>query len=92
MLAEALAKNYGCDETAATSGRSLSRGGDFPSAPRAAVPAGRLVPSLLFGIGAADPLTMSAVAVVLILVVAAACLAPALHAARTDAAVVLRAG
>jgi hypothetical protein len=58
----------------------------------AAVPAGRLVQGLLFGIGAADPLTMSAVAVVLILVAAAACLAPALDAARTDAAVVLRAG
>jgi predicted permease len=58
----------------------------------AAVPAGRLVQNLLFGISAADPLTMSAVALVLILVAAAACLAPALDAARTDAAVVLRAG
>jgi predicted permease len=58
----------------------------------AAVPAGRLVQNLLFGISAADPLTMSAVALLLLLVAAAACLAPALDAARTDAAVVLRAG
>jgi hypothetical protein len=35
---------------------------------------------------------MSGVALVLIAVSAAACLAPALDAARTDAAVVLRAG
>ncbi len=58
----------------------------------AAVPCGRLVQSLLFGISGADPLTMFGVAVVLTTVAAAACLAPALDAARTDAAVVLRRG
>jgi putative ABC transport system permease protein len=39
----------------------------------AAVPAGRLVQSLLFGISAADPLIMSAVGLLLLLVAAAAC-------------------
>ncbi|HYL04987.1 MAG TPA: ADOP family duplicated permease, partial [Thermoanaerobaculia bacterium] len=58
----------------------------------AAIPCGRLVQSLLFGITAADPLTMLGVALLLTAVSAAACLAPALDAARTDAAVVLRAG
>ena len=57
----------------------------------AAIPCGRLVQSLLFGITAADPLTMLGVALVLTAVAVAACLAPALDAARTDAAVVLRA-
>jgi predicted permease len=58
----------------------------------AALPCGRFVQSLLFGITAADPLTMLGVALVLTAVAAAACLVPALDAARTDAAVVLRAG
>jgi len=58
----------------------------------AAIPCGRLVQSLLFGITAADPLIMLGVALVLTAVSVAACLAPALDAARTDAAVVLRAG
>ncbi|MBV8203222.1 MAG: ABC transporter permease, partial [Acidobacteria bacterium] len=58
----------------------------------AAIPCGRLVQGLLFGITAADPVTMLAVALVLTAVASVACLTPALAAARTDAAIVLRPG
>jgi putative ABC transport system permease protein len=50
----------------------------------------RLLSSLLFGIGARDPLTIAAVAVVLAFVSLAACLIPALRAARVDPLVALR--
>src|SRR5262249_14262334 len=51
---------------------------------------GRLVRSLLYGVSAADPATLSGVVLVLAWIAALACLLPALDAARTDPAGVLR--
>jgi putative ABC transport system permease protein len=56
----------------------------------AALAAGRLVRSLLFGIGATDGLTLGAVAAGLACVAALACLLPARYAARIDTRRVLR--
>jgi putative ABC transport system permease protein len=50
----------------------------------------RLLSTLLFGVSARDPLTMAAVALVLAVVSIAACLIPALRAARVDPLVALR--
>ena len=50
----------------------------------------RLLSTLLFGVGARDPLTLAAVAAVLALVSVAACLLPALRATRVDPLVALR--
>jgi len=50
----------------------------------------QLLRGLLFGVGAADPATFAAVAVVVALVAAAACLIPARRAMRTDPVVALR--
>ena len=56
----------------------------------AALAAGRLVRSLLFGVGPTDGLTLGAVAGGLACVATLACLLPARHAARIDASRVLR--
>ncbi|MGP8245881.1 MAG: ADOP family duplicated permease [Bryobacteraceae bacterium] len=56
----------------------------------AALAAGRLVRSLLFGVTASDGLTLAAVAVTLTLVATLACMVPAQAAARIDPARVLR--
>jgi putative ABC transport system permease protein len=56
----------------------------------AALAAGRLVRSLLFGVGATDGLTLGAVALGLACVATLACLLPARHAARIDPSRVLR--
>ncbi len=50
----------------------------------------RLLSTLLFGVSARDPLTMAAVAALLAIVSVAACLIPALRAARVDPLVALR--
>ena len=51
---------------------------------------GRWLSSFLYGVGAADPGTYVAVTGLLAMVTIAACLIPALHAARTDPSVALR--
>jgi putative ABC transport system permease protein len=56
----------------------------------AAMAAGGLVRALLFGVSAADGLTLGSVAGALVLVAAAACLAPAYAASRVDPSSVLR--
>ena len=56
----------------------------------AALLLGRAIRGLLFGIQPADPLTISAVIVVLLLVGAVACLIPARRAAGRDAVAALR--
>jgi ABC-type antimicrobial peptide transport system permease subunit len=50
----------------------------------------RLMASLLFGVGAADPLTFIGVALLLTLIALAACSIPALRASRIDPVVALR--
>lgn len=50
----------------------------------------RLLASLLFGVGATDPVALAAAAAVLLLVGVTAALAPALRASRVDPATVLR--
>ena len=57
----------------------------------AAAGATQLARSLLFGVGAADPLTLAFVAVLLLVVSFIACLLPARRATRVDPAVALRA-
>jgi putative ABC transport system permease protein len=51
---------------------------------------GRLIESMLYEIGAHDPLTIAAVALSIALVALAACLIPARRAARVDPATALR--
>jgi len=55
-----------------------------------ALAAGRVLSGLLFGVSSTDPLTMSVVAAVLLIVAAAACYVPALRATRSDPLVALR--
>jgi putative ABC transport system permease protein len=50
----------------------------------------RLMESLLFGIGARDPLTMTLVAVVLALMAVVACYVPARRATKIDPLIALR--
>jgi putative ABC transport system permease protein len=50
----------------------------------------RLLETLLFGVGAADPLTLGAVSAVLALVAVAACVVPARRALRVDPMTALR--
>ncbi|MBA2565934.1 MAG: ABC transporter permease, partial [Gemmatimonadetes bacterium] len=57
----------------------------------ASVLLGRLVGSLLFGVGATDPVTLAGVPLVLLLVASAACLLPAIRASRLDPLPALRA-
>jgi putative ABC transport system permease protein len=52
--------------------------------------ASRFIQSLLFGVGATDPLTFGAIAVLLATVALAACLIPARRATRVDPVVALR--
>ena len=52
----------------------------------------RLMSSILFGVGATDPVIFVAVPLILVLVAAAACLIPARRATRVDPIVVLREG
>ena len=56
----------------------------------AAIPATRSVTAMLFGVQPVDPTTIVAVAALLLVVVACACLQPALRAGRLDPASVLR--
>jgi putative ABC transport system permease protein len=55
-----------------------------------AIAAGRLAESLLYGVGATDPITMSAAAALLALVVMTASYLPARRAMRVDPATALR--
>ena len=57
----------------------------------AAVAAVRVIESMLFGVGAHDPLTFATVPLVLLAVAIAASLVPALRASRVDPIEVLRA-
>jgi len=50
----------------------------------------RFLSSLLFGVGSADPLTFTAVALILLAVAVAACYVPARRAMRVDPMVALR--
>ena len=54
-----------------------------------ALAATRVVSTLLFGVSATDPLTFAAVAFILILIAAFACLIPARRAARVDPAITM---
>jgi len=56
----------------------------------AALVAARAMRSLLFGVGAADPVAFGSVAAILLAVAAAATLVPALHAARVSPLVAMR--
>ncbi len=55
-----------------------------------ALAAGRVLSGMLFGVSAADPMTMGVVAMVLIIVAAAACYVPARRAMKSDPLVALR--
>jgi ABC-type antimicrobial peptide transport system permease subunit len=57
----------------------------------AAYGATRLLQSLLFGVGRTDPVTYVSVALLLVMAAAASGIGPALHAARTDPSITLRA-
>ena len=50
----------------------------------------RLMKTLLFGVGVADPMTFSVIALMLLCVALTACLIPARRAARVDPLVALR--
>ena len=51
----------------------------------------KLIAAMLFGVSATDPASMAAAATVMVLVAAAACLIPAMRAARVDPMIALRA-
>ncbi len=56
----------------------------------AALSLGRFLSALLFGVGATDPVTFAAVALLLVAIALLASIVPALRAARLDPASVLR--
>jgi ABC-type antimicrobial peptide transport system permease subunit len=57
----------------------------------AAVAAGRLLQSLLYGVGAHDPVSLGAAAGVVLLAAALACVLPAGRATRVDPVLAMRA-
>jgi putative ABC transport system permease protein len=57
----------------------------------ASLAAARTIESLLFGVGAADPLTLTAVPGLLLVFAVTACLVPGIRAARVDPMATLRA-
>jgi ABC-type antimicrobial peptide transport system permease subunit len=55
-----------------------------------AIALARFIQGMVYGVGAADPLTLAGMSVLLLLVAAAACWIPAQRATRVDALIALR--